>query len=135
MKEVSFGKDTSTGHWEMTGLITEKPLSTFPDGFPREIMKRFPREIMKRFTQETGYGWLHGKPASGTEIIKEFGEEHLMTGKPIVYTSADSVFQIAAHEDKLPVEELYRICKIKRIQCGKGHSQALYRQAWRVQKD
>jgi phosphopentomutase len=106
MKEVSFGKDTSIGHWEMTGLITEKPMATFPDGFPREIMDRF--------TQETSYGWLHGKPASGTEIIKELGEEHLRTGKPIVYTSADSVFQITAHEDMLPVEELYRVCKITR---------------------
>jgi phosphopentomutase len=106
MKEASCGKDTSTGHWEMAGLITDKPLATYPNGFPGEIMERF--------TEETGYGWLHGKPASGTEIIKELGEEHIRTGKPIVYTSADSVFQIAAHEDILPVGELYRICGIAR---------------------
>jgi phosphopentomutase len=106
MKEVSCGKDTSTGHWEMAGLVTEKPMATFPDGFPRDIMNKF--------TEETGYGWLHGKPASGTEIIKELGEEHLTTGKPIVYTSVDSVFQIAAHEDIIPVEELYRVCIVTR---------------------
>jgi phosphopentomutase len=106
MKEVSSGKDTSTGHWEMACLVTEKPLATFPDGFPPEIMERF--------TRETGYGWLHAKPASGTEIIKELGEAHLSTGRLIVYTSADSVFQIAAHEEKLPLEELYRVCRIAR---------------------
>lgn len=106
MREVSSGKDTLTGHWEMTGLVTERPLATFPDGFPPEIMERF--------SIETGYGWLHARAASGTEIIKELGEAHLSTGKLIVYTSADSVFQIAAHEEKLPVEELYRVCRITR---------------------
>lgn len=102
MKEESKGKDTATGHWEMSGIILTEPFPTYPEGFPPEIMDRF--------TKETGYGWLCAKPASGTEVIDRFGEEHMKTGKLIVYTSADSVFQIAAHEDLVPIEELYRVC-------------------------
>ncbi|MBI5048276.1 MAG: phosphopentomutase [Deltaproteobacteria bacterium] len=106
MAEASKGKDTSTGHWEITGLILDKPFSTYPNGFPKEIMDRFKKE--------TGLDYLGNKAASGTEIIKELGEEHIKTGKPIVYTSADSVFQIAAHEDIIPVDRLYEICIITR---------------------
>ncbi|BBB31754.1 phosphopentomutase [Thermotomaculum hydrothermale] len=106
MFECSKGKDTTTGHWEMMGVILEKSFPTYPDGFPKEVMDKF--------TQETGYGYLGNKPASGTVIINELGDEHVKTGKPIVYTSADSVFQIAAHEDVIPVDELYRICEITR---------------------
>ncbi|MBI1910477.1 MAG: phosphopentomutase [Deltaproteobacteria bacterium] len=103
MKEVSPGKDTATGHWEMSGIILEKPFPTYLQGFPPEIMEKF--------TRETGYGWLGGMPASGTEIIDRYGEEHLRTKKLIVYTSADSVFQIAAHEELIPIDELYRVCE------------------------
>ncbi len=106
MKEASPGKDTQTGHWEMSGVILEKPFPTFPEGFPAEILERF--------SVETGWGCLGGKPASGTGIIDEFGEEHLRTKKLIVYTSADSVFQIAAHEDIVPIDELYRVCEVTR---------------------
>lgn len=106
MAEKSAGKDTTTGHWEIAGLITEKPFPTFPDGFPKEIIERFEKE--------TGRKVIGNKPASGTEIIKELGEEHIKTGNLIVYTSADSVFQIAAHEDIVPIKELYKICEIAR---------------------
>lgn len=106
MGEASKGKDTATGHWEMCGIILKVPFPTFPDGFPKSMMDEF--------TRRTGYGYLGGKPASGTGIIDELGEEHLRSGKLIVYTSADSVFQIAAHEDIVPVEELYRVCRIAR---------------------
>ncbi|MGB9678766.1 MAG: phosphopentomutase [Thermoanaerobacteraceae bacterium] len=106
MAEKSAGKDTTTGHWEIAGLITEKPFPTFPDGFPKEIIDRFEKE--------TGRKVIGNKPASGTEIIKELGEEHIKTGNLIVYTSADSVFQIAAHEDIVPIKELYKICEIAR---------------------
>ena len=106
MLEASKGKDTETGHWEMAGLILEKPLPTYPHGFPKEIMESFKKE--------TGLDYLGNKAASGTEIIKELGEEHIKTGKPIVYTSADSVFQIAAHEEIIPIERLYEICRIAR---------------------
>ncbi|MEK7314524.1 MAG: phosphopentomutase, partial [Deltaproteobacteria bacterium] len=98
MKQASKGKDTTTGHWELTGTILDKPFATYPDGFPKEIMDEF--------SSLTGRGWLCGMPASGTVIIERLGKEHLLTGKPIVYTSADSVFQIAAHIDVIPVEEL-----------------------------
>lgn len=108
MLECSMGKDTTTGHWEMMGIILEKPFPTYPNGFPEDVMKKF--------TEFTGYGYLGNKPASGTVIINELGEEHIKTGKPIVYTSADSVFQIAAHEEVIPVDELYRICEITRKQ-------------------
>ena len=103
----SNGKDTTTGHWEMAGIILERAFPVYPDGFPPDIIRRF--------VAETGVpGVLGNYPASGTEIIKELGEEHVRTGKPIVYTSGDSVFQIAAHEEVIPVNELYHICKIAR---------------------
>lgn len=103
----SNGKDTTTGHWEMAGIILEKAFPTFPDGFPGRIIDRF--------VAETGVpGVLGNVPASGTEIIKELGEEHVRTGKPIVYTSADSVFQIAAHEEIVPIDRLYKMCEIAR---------------------
>jgi len=103
---ASPGKDTTTGHWEMAGIHLEKPFPLFPHGFPREVMKEFERRI--------GRGTLGNKAASGTEIIKELGEEHLRTGSPIVYTSADSVFQVAAHEEVIPLFELYKICETAR---------------------
>lgn len=103
----SNGKDTTTGHWEMAGIVLEKAFPTFPEGFP-------PR-VIDKFVRETGVpGVLANFPASGTEILKQFGEEHIKTGKPIVYTSADSVFQIAAHEEVIPVERLYEICRTAR---------------------
>ncbi|MGC8758670.1 MAG: phosphopentomutase [Bryobacteraceae bacterium] len=103
---ASPGKDTTTGHWELAGIILQKPFPLYPDGFPEELIREFERRI--------GRGVLGNKPASGTEIIRELGEEHIRTGKPIVYTSADSVFQIAAHEEVIRLEELYRICEIAR---------------------
>lgn len=106
MAEASPGKDTTTGHWEISGIILDKPFPTYPNGFPKEIIEKFEKAIGRKV--------LGNKPASGTEIIKELGEEHIKTGYPIVYTSADSVFQIAAHEDVIPVEELYRMCEIAR---------------------
>ncbi|MFS0863472.1 phosphopentomutase [Fredinandcohnia sp. 179-A 10B2 NHS] len=106
MQEASNGKDTMTGHWEIMGLHIETPFQVFPDGFPKELLD----EIEKR----TGRGILGNKPASGTEIMDELGEEHMKTGKLIVYTSADSVLQIAAHEEVVPLDELYKICEICR---------------------
>ncbi|MBE0448398.1 MAG: phosphopentomutase [Actinobacteria bacterium] len=106
MAEVSPGKDTTTGHWEMMGLHLECPFPTYPHGFPPDIMIPFKEAI--------GRNILGNIPASGTEIIEKLGEEHVRTGKPIVYTSADSVFQIAAHEDVIPVGELYRMCEVVR---------------------
>lgn len=106
MEEVSTGKDTTSGHWEMMGHPVTVPFPTFYDGFPKELMDTF--------TKETGYGYLGNEVASGTEIIERLGVEHMKTGKPIVYTSADSVFQIAAHEDVIPLGELYRMCEITR---------------------
>jgi phosphopentomutase len=103
----SNGKDTTTGHWEMAGIILKKAFPTFPEGFPERIINEFVSEAKVP-------GVLANVPASGTEIIKQFGEEHIKTGKPIVYTSADSVFQIAAHEEIIPVERLYEICEIAR---------------------
>lgn len=103
MLERSKGKDTTTGHWEMMGIITERPFPTYPQGFPPEVIEEFDRAI--------GRGTLGNYAASGTVIIDQLGEEHLRTGKPIVYTSADSVFQIAAHEETIPVEELYEMCR------------------------
>jgi phosphopentomutase len=104
--EASAGMDTTTGHWEMMGLVLTCPFPTYPDGFPTEVMDAF--------TRETGLGWLGNYPASGTVVIQALGDEHVATGKPIVYTSADSVFQIAAHEAVIPVERLYEICTIAR---------------------
>ncbi|MBC7321041.1 phosphopentomutase [bacterium] len=106
MIEKSVGKDTLIGHWEMMGIITTEDFPTYPNGFPQEVISRFEKEIGRKV--------LGNKPASGTEIIKELGELHIKTGYPIVYTSADSVFQIAAHEEVIPVEELYRICQVAR---------------------
>ena len=103
---ASPGKDTTTGHWEMVGIHLEKPFPLFPAGFPREVMAEFERRI--------GRGTLGNKAASGTEIMDELGAEHMRTGWPIIYTSADSVFQVAAHEEVIPLAELYRICDIAR---------------------
>lgn len=106
MKEQSRGKDTTIGHWEIAGVISPKPLPTYPDGFPKEVLDAFERE--------TGRKVLCNKPYSGTDVIRDYGQEHVETGALIVYTSADSVFQIAAHEDVVPIEELYRDCEIAR---------------------
>lgn len=106
MTEASKGKDTTIGHWEIAGLISPKAMPVFPNGFPREFLDRFEKEI--------GRKTLCNKPYSGVQVIKDYGKEHLDTGAVIVYTSADSVFQIAAHEDKVPLEELYSICKTAR---------------------
>ena len=100
------GKDTTTGHWEMAGVCLDQAFPVYPHGFPREVIEEFERQI--------GRATIGNKPASGTEIIKELGEEHVRTGKPIVYTSGDSVFQIATHEDVIPIAELYRMCEIAR---------------------
>ena len=106
LKEASKGKDTTIGHWEIAGLITPRPLPTYPEGFPEEVLGPF-REATKR-------GVLCNKPYSGTEVINDYGDQHLRTGDLIVYTSADSVFQIAAHEELIPPEELYSYCRIAR---------------------
>lgn len=106
MKESSKGKDTTIGHWEIAGVYSPRPLPTYPNGFPKEVINEFEKR--------TGRGVLCNRPYSGTDVIKDFGEEHIKTGKLIVYTSADSVFQIAAHEDYVPVEKLYEYCEIAR---------------------
>lgn len=106
LQERSRGKDTTIGHWELAGVVSPTPLPTYPDGFPAEVLDAF--------TQATGRGVLCNKPYSGTEVIKDYGEEHLKTGKLIVYTSADSVFQIAAHESLVPPEQLYEYCRAAR---------------------
>ena len=132
--ELSAGKDTTTGHWELVGLHTQTPFPVFPHGFPSDIIDPF--------IQQTGHGILGNKPASGTTILDELGEEHLKTKKLIVYTSGDSVFQIAAHEDVVPIDDLYRYCMIARrildpyqvgrviarpfIGSGKGHFKRTY---------
>ena len=103
---VSPGKDTTTGHWEMAGIWLDQAFPVYPHGFPPALIQEFERRIGRRT--------LGNKPASGTEIIKELGDEHVRTGFPIVYTSGDSVFQIAAHEDVIPIAELYRMCEIAR---------------------
>lgn len=105
-RECSMGKDTTVGHWELAGVISENPLPTYPDGFPEDVLDAFKKA--------TGHGVLGNKPASGTAILDELGEEHLKTGDLIVYTSADSVFQIAAHEKLYPPEKLYEFCRIAR---------------------
>ncbi len=104
--ERSKGKDTTSGHWELMGIVTPQAMPTYPHGFPHDVLDPF--------MHRTGRGVLGNTPASGTEIIQELGEEHQRTGKWIVYTSADSVFQIAAHEDTIPLEELYEACKVAR---------------------
>ncbi len=110
MTERSKGKDTTIGHWEIAGIISERPLPTFPDGFPDELLDAFRRE--------TGRGVLCNRPYSGTDVIRDYGREHVKTGDLIVYTSADSVFQIAAHEQVVPVPELYRYCETARRLCA-----------------
>jgi phosphopentomutase len=106
LTEVSAGKDTTTGHWELSGVILDRPFPVYPDGFPDEVIVEFEKNI--------GRKTLGNRPASGTEIIQELGDEHLATGKPIVYTSADSVFQLACHEAIIPVDELYHFCRLAR---------------------
>jgi len=113
MAEVSAGKDSVSGHWELMGCPLEIPFPTYRDGFPPELIEDFERAIGRKV--------LGNKPASGTVIIEELGEEHLRTGSPIVYTSADSVFQIAAHEDVIPVDELYRMCETARAMLKPPH--------------
>ena len=112
MAEASPGKDSVTGHWEMAGVVLERPFPTFPAGFPAEIITEFERRI--------GRGTLGNVVASGTEIIDRLGDEHVRTGKPIVYTSADSVFQVAAHEDVIPIAEQYRMCEAAFDLVGRG---------------
>jgi phosphopentomutase len=106
LREKSMGKDTTVGHWEIGGVVSDSPLPTYPDGFPNEVLEEF--------TALTGYGVLCNKPYSGTQVINDYGKEHLETGKLIIYTSADSVFQIAAHEELVPIEKLYSVCEIAR---------------------
>ena len=106
MAEASPGKDSVTGHWEMMGVVLDRPFPTFPHGFPRQVITEFERRI--------GRGTLGNVVASGTEIIERLGAEHMQGGKPIVYTSADSVFQIAAHEEVIPLWELYKMCETAR---------------------
>jgi phosphopentomutase len=114
MAELSPGKDTTTGHWEMSGIILDKPFPVYPHGFPPEIIKAFEEKI--------GRKTLANRAASGTAIIEELGEEHMKTGYPIVYTSADSVFQIAAHEEIIPLEELYGMCRAAREMLSGEHA-------------
>ena len=106
LTEMAAGKDTTIGHWEIAGIVSKNPLPTYPDGFPKEVLERF--------SKATGRGVLCNKPYSGTDVIRDYGKEHMETGDLIVYTSADSVFQIAAHEEIVPVEELYRYCEMAR---------------------
>ena len=106
LRELSNGKDTTIGHWEMSGIISEKPLPTYPNGFPEEVIEAF--------KNATGRGVLCNLPYSGTQVLADYGEEHLKTGDLIVYTSSDSVFQIAAHESLVSPEQLYEYCRIAR---------------------
>lgn len=108
--EKSKGKDTTTGHWEIAGIVSKKPMPTFPEGFPEDLIKELEKQ--------TGRKIICNKPYSGTEVIKDYGREHMQTGALIVYTSADSVLQIAAHEEIVPVEELYRYCETARKLCS-----------------
>src|SRR5438067_6741628 len=106
MASAAAGKDSTTGHWEMTGVVLQKPLPTYPNGFPADLVAAFEQAIGRKV--------IGNKAASGTEIIKELGEEHIRTGYPILYTSADSVFQIAAHQDVISLQKLYHMCEIAR---------------------
>jgi len=106
LAELSNGKDTVTGHWEIAGVPSSKPMPTFPNGFPKEFLDEFSKRV--------GHGTICNLPYSGTEVINDYGDEHMKTGDLIIYTSADSVFQIAAHEEKVPLEELYDICHTAR---------------------
>lgn len=114
LTEVGAGKDTTAGHWELGGVIVEKPFPVYPSGFPADLLADYERRI--------GRSTLGNYPASGTEIIKDLGEYHVLTGKPIVYTSADSVFQVAAHEEVIPIEELYSMCRIAREMLAGDHA-------------
>lgn len=114
MAEAAAGKDSTTGHWEMTGVVLRRPLPTYPHGFPPEVVEPFEQAIGRKV--------IGNKAASGTEIIVELGEEHVNTGRPILYTSADSVFQIAAHQDVIPLEELYRLCRLARQMLSGEHA-------------
>ena len=114
MAEAAAGKDSTTGHWEMMGVVLHKPLPTYPHGFPGDLVEQFEKAIGRKV--------IGNKPASGTEIIKELGEEHLRTARPILYTSADSVFQLAAHQEVIPLPELYRICEIARAMLTGEHA-------------
>lgn len=114
MAEASKGKDTTIGHWEIAGVVSHSPLPVYPNGFPCDLIEAFERAI--------GRKTLCNKPYSGTDVIRDYGEEHLKTGSVIVYTSADSVFQVAAHEDKIPVEELYSICETARKMLSGEHA-------------
>jgi phosphopentomutase len=114
MASTTTGKDSTAGHWEMTGVILQKPLPTYPHGFPADLVAAFEQAIGRKV--------IGNKASSGTEIIKELGEEHMRTGCPILYTSADSVFQVAAHEDIIPPEELYHICEIARHMLTGDHA-------------
>ncbi len=113
LQERSRGKDTTTGHWELAGLVSETPFPTYPEGFPADLLAEF--------SAQTGRGVLCNRPYSGTEVIRDYGEAHLKTGDLIVYTSADSVFQIAAHEGVVPPEQLYEYCRIARRLCRGKH--------------
>lgn len=121
LAEASPGKDSVTGHWELMGLVLDRPFPLYPDGFPPDVMEEFERRI--------GRGTLGNKAASGTVIIDELGAEHVRTGRPIVYTSADSVFQIAAHEEVIPLPELYRMCEIafEIVSVGRGVGRVIAR--------
>jgi phosphopentomutase len=114
LTEIGAGKDTTAGHWELSGLVVKQPFPVYPSGFPADLIAEYERLI--------GRSTLGNYPASGTEIIKELGEEHVRTGKPIIYTSADSVFQVAAHEEIIPIEELYSICRIARKMLSGEHA-------------
>ncbi|HEV2582430.1 MAG TPA: phosphopentomutase [Ktedonobacteraceae bacterium] len=114
MAEAGAGKDSTTGHWEMTGVVLRKPLPTYPHGFPPDVVAQFEERI--------GRKTLGNKAASGTEIIKELGDEHVRTGRPILYTSADSVFQVAAHQEVIPLEELYHMCQLAREMLSGDHA-------------
>ena len=114
LQEASQGKDTTIGHWEIAGIISEKPLPTYPDGFPQDVLDEFSRKI--------GRGILCNKPYSGTEVINDYGKRHVETGDLIVYTSADSVFQVAAHEDVVPLDKLYEYCQVARAMLTGAHN-------------
>lgn len=114
MAEAAAGKDSTTGHWEMMGVVLHKPLPTYPRGFPDELVEQFEHAIGRKV--------LGNKPASGTEIIQELGEEHVRTARPILYTSADSVFQLAAHQEVIPLPELYHMCEVARAMLAGEHA-------------
>ena len=114
LRELSMGKDSVTGHWEMMGVVTKTPFPTYPNGFPADLVAEFERRI--------GVGVIGNKPASGTQIIAELGSEHVATGRPILYTSADSVFQVACHEAVVPIDRLYEICQIGRDLCDEPNN-------------